>query len=581
VASPAASPDPRPARAAEDRAPAPVDRRWLVLVVVAVAQLMVVLDSTIVNIALPSAQRALGFPNSDRQWVVTAYALAFGSLLLVGGRLGDMFSRKWVFITGLAGFALASALGGAATSFDMLVAARALQGAFGAILAPSALGTLVSTFQDPRERGRAFGVFGSVAAGGGAVGLILGGALTQYLSWRYTLYVNLVFAVIAIAGALAYIRSTRSANPPRMDWPGAILACAGLFLIVFGFSHADTAGWTATLTIGSLVAGVVVLAGFVVVEQRVSHPLLPLRVVLNRTRGGAYMAVFLSGIAIFGVFLFLTYYMQLIKGDTPFTTGLLFLPLIGCILISSNLSSIVLLPRVGPRGLIAAGMLLGVIGMVYLTRLTVTASYLGAVLPALLVLGLGFGMIFAPAINTATAGVRREDSGVASALVNTGQQVGGSIGTSALSTIALTATTSYLAAHHTGPAVLAQATAAVHGYTLAFSVSAGILGVGVILAITLLPSRHRLEELRNQAAAPASGPATPVPAPESAPAPAPGSAPVPAAEPVAARTGQPAGARTAEPVAATHLEAHAIPVALLCCSPVINTRSRPPSAPVL
>jgi hypothetical protein len=230
-----------------------------------------------------------------------------------------------------------------------------------------------------------------------------------------------------------------------------------------------------------------------------------------------------------------------------------------------------------------------VIGMVYLTRLTVTASYLGAVLPALLVLGLGFGMIFAPAINTATAGVRREDSGVASALVNTGQQVGGSIGTSALSTIALTATTSYLAAHHAGPAALTQATAAVHGYTLAFSVSAGILGVGVILAITLLPSRHRLEELRDQAAAATSGPAAPVPAPESAPGPASGSTPVPAAEPVAARTAEPAGARTpepagartAEPVAATHLEAHAIPVALLCCSPVINTRSRPPSAPVL
>ena len=368
MAAPNASPGRRGSRAAEDRPAAPADRRWLVLVVVAIAQLMVVLDSTIVNIALPSAQHALGFPNSDRQWVVTAYALAFGSLLLVGGRLGDMYSRKWVFITGLAGFALASALGGAAVSFGMLVAARALQGAFGAILAPSALGTLVSTFQDPRERGRAFGVFGSVAAGGGAVGLILGGALTQYLSWRYTLYVNLVFAAIAITGALVYIRSTRSANPPRMDWPGAILACVGLFLIVFGFSHAETAGWTAALTIGSLVVGVIVLAGFVLAEQRVSHPLLPLRVVLDRTRGGAYVAVFLSGIAIFGVFLFLTYYMQVVKGNSPFSTGLLFLPLIGCILISSNLSSIVLLPRVGPRVLIASGMLLGVIGMIYLSQ---------------------------------------------------------------------------------------------------------------------------------------------------------------------------------------------------------------------
>src|SRR5712691_4708628 len=231
--------------AAGGQRPARSDHRWLILVIVAVAQLMVVLDATVVNIALPSAQHALGFPNGDRQWVVTAYALAFGSLLLVGGRLGDMFSRKWVFITGLAGFAVSSAIGGAAVSFEMLVAARTLQGAFGAILAPSALGTLVSTFQDPRERGRAFGVFGSVAAGGGGVGLILGGVLTQYLSWRYCLYVNLVFAAIAVAGALAYIRSSHPAARPGMDWPGTVLACAGLFLIVFGFSRAETSGWTA------------------------------------------------------------------------------------------------------------------------------------------------------------------------------------------------------------------------------------------------------------------------------------------------------------------------------------------------
>ena len=549
----------------QDRPATPADRRWLVLVVVAVAQLMVVLDSTGVNIALPSAQRSLGFPNSDRQWVVTAYALAFGSLLLVGGRLGDMYSRKWVFITGLAGFAVSSAIGGAAVSFEMLVAARTLQGAFGAILAPSALGTLVSTFQDPRERGRAFGVFGSVAAGGGGVGLILGGVLTQYLSWRWTLYVNLVFAVIAVAGALAYMRSSRPASRPRMDWPGAVLACAGLFFIVFGFSHAETAGWTAGLTVGSLVLGVLVLGAFVAAERRSSHPLLPLRVLLDRTRGGSYVAVGLSGIAIFGVFLFLTYYLQEVKGYSPVTSGLAFLPMIGCILLSSNVSSIVTLPRFGPRVLITIGMLFGAAAMTYLAQLTVTSSYLGGILPALLIMGLGFGMIFAPAINTATAGVRREDSGVASALVNTMQQVGGSIGTSALSTIALTATTSYLVAHHTGP--LAQATAAVHGYTLAFTVSAGLFGLGVILAIALLPSRHRLEELRNGAAArtPAPAAAQPVPAPESAR--------VPAMEP--------ALARATEPAPAMQLEMHAIPVALLCCSPVINSNPRSPAAPNL
>jgi EmrB/QacA subfamily drug resistance transporter len=531
----------------EQRGTAPGDRRWLVLVVVAIAQLMVVLDATIVNIALPSAQRALGFPNSDRQWVVTAYALAFGSLLLVGGRLGDMFNRKWVFITGLVGFALASAIGGAAGSFVILVTARALQGVFGALLAPSALGTLVSTFRDPRERGKAFGVFGSVAAGGGGIGLILGGLLTQYLSWRYCLYVNLVFAAVAVAGALAYIHTGRPAVRPRMDWPGTVLACSGLFLIVFGFSHAETSGWTSALTLGCLILGPVLLAGFVAAEQRSTHPLLPLRVLVDRTRGGSYVTLFISGIAIFGTFLFLTYYLQLIKGESPLTTGLLFLPMIGCILITSNLSSVVLLPRVGPRVLIAAGMLLGTGGMVYLTQVSVTSSYAAGILPALLLLGSGFGMIFAPGINAATTGVRREDSGVASALVNTVQQVGGSIGTSALSTIALTATASYLVAHHASP--LAPAIAATHGYTVAFAISAGLLGLGCVLALVLLPSKQRLAVLRT-AAAPAAktgpwlaqGPARPAPVPV------------------------PAAAQASEP------GFEAIPVALCSCSPVVVRR---------
>ncbi len=483
------------------------DHRWLILVIVAIAQLMVVLDATVVNIALPSAQHALGFANSDRQWVVTAYALAFGSLLLVGGRLGDMFSRKRIFIIGLIGFALASALGGAAQSFGMLVTARALQGAFGAILAPSALGTLVSTFREPRERGRAFGVFGSVAAGGGAVGLILGGVLTQYFSWRWCLYVNLIFAAIAVTGALVYMQTNRPDIRPKMDWAGAVLAAAGLFLIVFGFSHAETASWGAPLTIGSLVGGVVLLAAFAFAESRVSHPLLPLRVVLNRARGGSYISVGLSGIAIFGVFLFLTYYLQTIKHYSPVTSGLAFLPMIACILLASNISSIVLLPRVGPRNLIVGGMVLAGGAMGYLTQLTVASSYAVHIVPALAAMGLGFGLIFAPAINTATAGVARKDSGVASALVNTMQQVGGSIGTAALSTVALTATTTYLAVHHAGP--LAPATAAVHGYTVAFTVSAVLFGVGAVVAALLVPSRRRLEELRALAqtadAAPAIG----------------------------------------------------------------------------
>jgi len=480
------------------------DHRWLILVIVAVAQLMVVLDATVVNIALPSAQHALGFPNGDRQWVVTAYALAFGSLLLLGGRLGDMFSRKRVFIIGLIGFALSSALGGAAQSFEMLVTARALQGVFGAILAPSALGTLVSTFRDPRERGRAFGVFGSVAGGGGAVGLILGGVLTQYASWRWTLYVNLFFAAIAVAGAVAYMQSNRPDTRPRIDWAGTVLASAGLFLIVFGFSHAETASWGSAVTIGSLVAGVVLLAVFAFAESRVSHPLLPLRVIVDRARGGSYISVGLTGIAVFGVFLFLTYYLQQVKGYSPVTSGLAFLPMIACILLASNTSSILLLPRVGPRNLIVTGMVLGGASMGYLTTLTVTSSYATHIVPPLVAMGLGFGMIFSPAINTATAGVARQDSGVASALVNTMQQVGGSIGTAALSTVALTATATYLTAHHAGR--LAVATAAVHGYSVAFTVSAILFGVGAVTAALLVPSRQRLEELRNAAQAAAFPP---------------------------------------------------------------------------
>src|SRR6202011_1378351 len=460
-----------------------------------------------------------------------------GSLLLVGGRLGDMFSRKWVFITGLVGFAIASAIGGAAGSFVVLVTARALQGAFGAVLAPAALGTLVSTFTDPRERGRAFGVFGSVAAGGSAIGLILGGALTEFLSWRWCLYVNLVFAAIAVVGALVYFRGGRLASRPRMDWIGAVLACAGPFAIVFGISQAEAAGWTAALTVGSLVCGVVLLAGFVVAERRVPHPLLPLRVIVDRARGGAYVTVGISGIAIFGTFLFLSFYLQVVKGNSPLTTGLLFLPMTVCILISSNLSSSI---GLGPRVLIAAGMLLCACGMALLTQVSVTSSYVSAVLPAVLILGLGLGQIFAQAINTATAGVAREDSGVASALVNTMQQVGGSMGTSALSTIALSASATYLIGHHTSP--LAPAIAATHGYTIAFGVSAGLLGLGFILAIVLLPSRRRLADLRDAGAA---TPAAPGPPPALAP-------PAAAAAP------------------AQQQASEAIPVALCSCSPVIT-----------
>jgi EmrB/QacA subfamily drug resistance transporter len=462
-------------------------RRWWILVVIAIAQLMVVLDSTIVNIALPSAQRDLGFANNERQWIVTAYALAFGSLLLLGGRVGDLFGRKWTFIGGLIGFALASAVGGLAGSFGVLVAARTLQGAFGAMLAPAALSTLANAFQDPKERGRAFGVFGAVAGGGGAVGLLLGGLLTEYASWRWCFFVNLFFAAAAVTGALLLIRNESQPQRPRIDYLGSTTAAIGLFFVVFGFSHAETNGWANPLTLVSLAAAVVFLTVFVLIERRVASPLLPLRIVLDRNRAGAYLAIGLAAVSIFGVFLFLTYYLQLTKGFSPVKTGLAFLPMILLILVGSTTANLRLVPILGTRILITTGMVLGGLGMLYLTRITPGSSYATHVLPALPVVGLGFGLIVAPAINRATLGVPRNDAGIASAMVNTMQQVGGSVGTALLSTFAASATVAY-AKSHSGAA--AAANAAVHGYTTAFAISGGIFIGGAVLVFLLLEPHH-------------------------------------------------------------------------------------------
>jgi EmrB/QacA subfamily drug resistance transporter len=472
------------------------DRRWLILVVVSIAQLMVVLDATVVNIALPSAQTDLGFADGQRQWIVTAYALAFGSLLLLGGRIGDMFGRKRVFLAGLAAFAIASAIGGAAPSFGVLVTARALQGVAGAMLAPAALSTLVTTFRDPRDRGKAFGVFGTVAVAGGAVGLVLGGVLTEYLSWRWAMYVNVFFAVAAAAGALMWMVHERPEIRPRVDVIGTVLASAGLFGLVFGFSRAESAGWLAVSTVLSLIAGAALLVAFVLVEQRVAQPLLPMRVVADRTRAVAFAAVAIAGIAMFGLFLFLTYYLQTVRGFSPVMSGLAFLPMIGCVMISSNTSNIVTLPRFGPRIVITIGMVLGAVSLAYLSRIDVHTSYLTGVLPALMGMGFAMGMVMAPSMNTATAGVKPQDSGVAAALVSTMQQVGGSVGTAVLSTVVASATTSYLVAHPRGGGANPAFVAATHGYTVAFLVSAGVFVIGAVVGATLFPSKSRLAQLR-------------------------------------------------------------------------------------
>ncbi len=478
-------------------------RRWTILAILAVAQLMVVLDITIVNIALPSAQRALHFGNSERQWIVTAYALAFGSLLLLGGRISDVLGRKWTFIAGLAGFATASAVGGAAQSFGMLAAARAFQGAFAALLAPAALSLMTTTFTDPNERNKAFGIWGAIAGSGGALGLILGGVLTQTLSWRYSMYINLVFATIGITGGVALVRNQAPAIKPKLDVPGVLTVSGGLLSLVYGFSHAQTAGWSNHTTLAFLIAGALLLAAFVVIQSRGRNPLLPLHIVTDRNRAASFLSIGIAGASIFAVFLFLTYYLQQDRGYTPIRTGIAFLPLSAAIMISAIIATTRLRPRLGPRPLMIAGMLLGAGGMLYLTRLTITASYATAILPTLLMLGVGLGLVFSTSINSATLGVKPADAGVASATVSAAQQIGGSLGTALLSTVAASAVTSYITSAAAHPSRLLLAHAALHGDTTAFAWAAVFFAAGAVIAAALFERGTKALEL-DASAAPAT-----------------------------------------------------------------------------
>jgi EmrB/QacA subfamily drug resistance transporter len=463
----------------------PRPNRWAVLALLGVAQLMVVLDATIVNIALPSAQGALHFTADNRQWVITAYALAFGSLLLVGGKLGDLFGRKWTLIGGLIGFAVASAIGGLAQSFGMLVAARGLQGAFGAILAPSALGLLTVTFQGSPDRPKAFGIFSAIAAGGASVGLLLGGVLTQALSWRWCLYVNLAIAVPTAIIALRLLQNERQPHRARIDWLGTVLSSGGLFALVYGFSSAETSSWSSTATIVSLAASVVLLIGFLAVERRVANPLLPLHIVSDRARGGAYATIAIAGSAVFAVFLFLTYYLQQNLGYSPLKTGLAFLPLTVMIVLTATTVQTRILPRTGAQPLVMNGLTNRLITILTFTQLTPQAAYITHVLPGLLLTGVGMGCVFAPAFSTATLGVPNSEAGIASAMVNTSQQVGGSVGTALLSTIFASSAASFVSSHaHT--AGLASA-ASIHGYTTAFEWAAALFAAGLLVATLVLP----------------------------------------------------------------------------------------------
>jgi len=461
--------------------------RWKALIVIAISQLMVVLDASIVNIALPAMQSDLHISDANRQWVVTAYTLAFGGLLLLGGRIADYAGRKRMLVVGLVGFAIASALGGVAQNEGMLIFARGLQGVMAALLAPAALSLITTTFTDSKERAKAFGVYGALSGGGAAIGLIMGGLLVEYTSWHWVLLVNIPIAVVAVFLALAYVHESKATGNTKYDIPGAITGTVGIVSVVYGISKATADGWTGGGTLGFIGFGVVVLAIFLFIEAKTTHPLLPLSILLNRNRGGAYLASFFVGIGMFAMFLFLSYFFQAVLGYSALKSGLLFLPFSVGVVISAGVAS-QLLPRFGPRWVTFAGFVLGVIGMFIFTQMAFDAAYWPNILPGMIVMSLGMGLIFVPLSAVALFGIGNHDAGVASAVLNTSQQIGGSVGLAFLNTIAASATTAYVVAHmgeaQSDPAYGIKSL--VYGFDTAFWWSLAILAAAGIIWVVLV-----------------------------------------------------------------------------------------------
>jgi len=471
--------------------------------VVVIAQLVIVLDATVVNIALPSAQRDLGFSTADRQWVITVYNLAFGSLLPFGGRLGDAFGRKRVFLVGLAGFAVASAVGGAAPNIGVLLAARTVQGVFAALLAPAALSIIAVTFTDVKELNKAFAIFGAVTGSAGAIGLLLGGVLTSYVSWRWCMYVNIVFAVAGLAGGLLLLRQAESPDKPRLSVPSTVIGSAALFGIVFGAAKAQTDGWSAGITLGSLAGGAALLAAFTVLQRYDRSPLIPLRVLADRNRGAAYLAQAVSNAAVFSVMLFLTYYFQGVLHYSPIKTGAAFLPLAVGIAVVASVTQVQLLPKFTVRAIVSAGLLACAAGAALLTRATATTAYPEWVLPGLILLGAGAGAAIVVAITMGQRDVDPRDAGTAGAMNNVSQQVGTAIGIALISTFVATATSGYLAAHGSA----AQVAATVHGFSVGYWWAAGLYAGGAVLLGALIRPRTRLHLDSSQPAETAGEPA--------------------------------------------------------------------------
>ena len=467
--------------------------RWLALVVIAIASLMIVLDASIINLALPKAQVALHISNANRQWVVTAYSLAFGSLLLLGGRIADYVGRKKVFIIGLIGFAGASALGGFATNQGLLFTARGLQGAFAALLAPSALALINVTFTVPKERARAFGVYGAISGGGAAIGLIAGGALTEFANWRWCLFVNVPIAAIAVLVALPNLHESKSTGEHTYDIPGAFTVTLGLISLVYGFSQAANHGWANIHTYPFFILAAVLLIAFIGVEMQVGNPLLPLRVLAERNRGGSYLTSLLTGTGLFAMFLFLSIYMQNFLHYSPLRSGFAFLPFSGGIIIGAGIAS-QLLPKVGPRPLMVGGLLVGAGGLWLLSGITPTTEYAKGILPAMIIMSLGLAFVFIPSASTGLHDAGSHDAGVAGAILNTSQQIGGSLGAALLNTVAISSTAAYIKGHASLGAK-APIFGAVHGFSTTFKFGTGfLLAAAVVSALFINVGKDSLVE---------------------------------------------------------------------------------------
>jgi MFS family permease len=493
----------------------PYEKRWLALGVIAMTVLLVILDATIVNIALPAVTADLGISAASQQWIVTAYTLTFGGFLLLGGRIADFWGRKRTYLVGAGGFAVASALGGIAQNEAMLFGARALQGVFGALLAPASLALLTVLFTDPKERAKAFGVYGAIAGGGSAVGLLLGGVLTEYADWRWCFWVNLPVALLAIALAIPIVPESKAPGDTSYDIPGAVLVTLGLASVVYGFTRVAEAsqtnaaeaaaanaqaaqgqalvspdsGWTDGLAWLFIVAGLVLVALFVLLELRTKNPLLPMRIVLDRNRGGAYLTSTLVGAGLIGAFFFLSLYFQQVLGYEPVVAGLASLPTTLGVFISAGAAS-ALVPRVGPKPLMVLGGLLAAAGLFTLSFVGLDTSFWALPFPGQLLLGLGLGFTFVPLSNLALVGAGVHDAGAASAMLNATQQVGASIGTAVLASLSVAAISAYTADALTSGADPQDPTvglsAQVEGYTTAFTWAAALLVLGALVSAVLI-----------------------------------------------------------------------------------------------